>query len=203
MKDYSGFYYNIAGVYENLIYYISPMPEQKLYMIKKYNPIVSTTAIIKSIETGFNGYDYEVYGVNFLSFPFENPNDENELCALVEFLDFSNRQVFDGTIIVPETMPNHDEFVEYLKITTCKLPIVIDDRKKVVLFPEEHENKEISKPVQQQPVVEQPQVEQPKPVEQPRNFNEQLETPQMKAQADARTIASQIVQNNEQDINNQ
>ena len=59
MKDYSGFYYNVQGIYEDLIYYISPMPEQKLYMIKKYNPVVDTNKILKSIETGFNGYDYE------------------------------------------------------------------------------------------------------------------------------------------------
>ena len=191
MKNYSGFYYNVAGPFENVIYYVSPMPDQNLYMIKKYNPIVDTKAILKSIETGFNGYDYEVYKVNFLTFPFENPNDEEEICALVEFEDFSNRQVFDGSIIVPATMPNRDEFEEYLKFSTCNLPIVIDDRKKVVLFPEEH-HEEAPK-----------QVKQPRPVEPPKSFNEQLQTPQMKAQEDARTIASQIVQNNEQDINNQ
>lgn len=188
MKDYSGFYYNVAGIYQDLIYYISPMPEQKLYMIKKYNPIVSTNAILKTIETGFNGYDYEVYAVNLLTYTFENPNNEKELCCLCEYQDFSNRQIFDGIVIVPSTMPNHDEFVEYLKITTCRLPVVEDDRKPNPLFPTEPEQK--AAPKQAAPKHEVP-----------RNFNQQLETPQMKAQEGARTIASQIVQNNDQQNN--
>ena len=197
MKDYSGFYYNVQGIYEDLIYYISPMPEQKLYMIKKYNPVVDTNKILKSIETGFNGYDYEVYGTKLLTFPFENPNNQKELCVLCEYEDFSNRQEFDGVVIVPSTMPNHDEFVEYLKFMTCEFPIVIDDRKQVPLVFEDSASTQKVEVMSSTPKP----MEVAKPIEQPNTFSEQLETPQMKAQEGARTIASQIVQNNEQQNN--
>ena len=194
MKDYSGFYYNKFGTYQNIVYYISPVPEQKLYMIRKYTPIIDTKSVLKSIETGFNGYNYEVYAVDFLSFPFENPDDDDERCVIVNFTDFSNRQVFDGVIIAPKTMPNFDEFYEYLMKKTSHLPIVAND------VPEYKEEVEVNHQMpRQQPEpqkVAQPQVQQPQPV------NEQLITPQMKAQQDARSIASQIVQNNERDNNN-
>lgn len=194
MKDYSGFYYNKFGTYQNIVYYISPVPEQKLYMIRKYTPIIDTKSVLKSIETGFNGYNYEVYAVEFLSFPFENPDDDGERCVIVNFTDFSNRQVFDGVIIAPKSMPNYDEFYEYLMKKTSHLPIVAND------VPEYKEEVEVNHQMPRQQVepqkVVQPQVQQPQPV------NEQLITPQMKAQQDARSIASQIVQNNERDNNN-
>ena len=171
MKDYSGFYYNVQGIYEDLIYYISPMPEQKLYMIKKYNPVVDTNKILKSIETGFNGYDYEVYGTKLLTFPFDNPNNEKELCVLCEYEDFSNM--------------------------TCEFPIVIDDRKQVPLVFEDSSSTQKVEVMSSTPKP----MEEAKPMEQPKTFSEQLETPQMKAQEGARTIASQIVQNNEQQNN--
>ena len=72
MQDYSGFYFNVEGKYEDLVYYISPLPEQKLYMIRKMDRFVDTNKILKSIETGFNGYDYEVYGVDGISDYYSN-----------------------------------------------------------------------------------------------------------------------------------
>jgi hypothetical protein len=193
MKDYSGFYYNKRGTYENLVYYVSTLPEQKLYMIRKYTPIIDTKSVLRSIETGFNGYNYEIYAIEFLSFPFTNPNDSDEHCVIVNFTDFSNRQVFDGVIIVPSSMPNYDEFFEYL-MKQCKgLPLITEYVPEVKEEVEVNHQKPRQQPIQQQ--VVQPQVQQ-QPV------SEQLITPQMKAQQDARSIASQIVQNNERDNNN-
>ena len=179
MVDYSGFYYNVEGPYENMIYYISPVPEQKLYMIRKFNEMVNTRDILKSIETGFNGYDYEVYGIELLSMPIEVEEADEEWAVASTFTDFSNKQQFNGYILIPESMPMFDNFFKY---------ILTETKDKVALHHAEH----IKKQSKQQPRQHVQQVQQ---TAQP--------TPQYQAQQNARTIASQIVQNNDQNNNNQ
>ena len=222
IQDYSGFYYNVSGDYENIVYYIKPGEEQKLYMIRKYDEMIDTNAVLKSIESGFNGYNYEIYGITLLSKPFDNPEMDEEICVGCTFEDFSNRQEFDGIIIINESMPLYSRLYQYLLLMTADLPVIVETADpRNVLQP----SKPVQQPVQQQPVeqVEQPVQEpvQQQPIEQPqeevveeiieepapKNFNEQLKTPQQQAFEDSRTLAFQIVQANEenevQDNNNQ
>ena len=200
LQDYSGFYYNVSGEYENIVYYISPGEDQKLYMIRKYDSIMDTNAVLKSIETGFNGYNYEIYGVKLLSKPFVNPDIDDEQCVLVEFEDFSNKQVFDGCIIVPESMPMFMNLYKYLTIKAFDLPLMVHTGNPNNELPMDNEQpQQEGTPVQQEtsPVEEQEEVfeeiEEPKP----KTFNEQLMTPQQRAIEDSQTLAFQIVQNNE------
>ena len=149
IQDYSGFYYNVSGDYENIVYYIKPGEDQKLYMIRKYDEMIDTKAILKSIETGFNGYNYEVYGITLMSRPFDNPDMDEEICVPCIFEDFSNRQEFDGIIIVNESMPLYSRLYEYLLLKTADLPIVVevaDPKNKL------QPSKPKEQPVQQQPV---------------------------------------------------
>ena len=178
MQDYSGFYFNVEGKYEDLVYYISPLPEQKLYMIRKMDRFVDTNKILKSIETGFNGYDYEVYGVELCSFPLQVEGSDDEWASACNFEDFSNRQIFQGYVLIPESMPLFDSFFNYILQQTKELPSL--------RYPERK-----SKNRKTAPVVEK--------TKQPAQVNQ----PQMQAQQNARAIASQIIQNNNQNNNNQ
>ena len=185
MEDYSGFYFNVYGKYEDLVYYISPIPEQKLYMIRKYNEMVDTNKILKSIETGFNGYDYEVYSVQLCSFPLQIEATDDEWACAVMFTDFSNKQEFKGYILFTETMPLFDQFFKYILENTSELPSL--------KYPEFTPKQTQKKPV--------PKVE--PPVAHQQVARQTISQQQIQAQQNARVIASQIVQNNDQNNNNQ
>jgi len=221
IDDYSGFYYNKSGPYENIVYYISPMPEQQLYLIRKYNIMLNTNNVIKSIETGYNGYDYEIYKVDMKTRPVENPENDEETIVLVDFTDFSNQQVFEGVIIIEQEMPMYDRLYQYIYDLTRQMPILVESRdpKNKLLTPsdkvtqqsnkpkEEVTNQTVQTPVEaeKQPVNEAPVqeealedfIEEPMP----KTFDEQLKTPQQRAIEDSATLAFQIVKNNEEPNN--
>ena len=207
LDDYSGFYFNKTGQYQNVVYYISPQPEQDLYLIKKYNQMLNTEKVLKSIETGFNGYDYEIYKCDLLTKATENPENDDETIAMAIFTDFSNKQAFDGMFIIDNDMPMYDRLEEYLFYKTRDLPHLVEGRDpKNKLLSEEVNEKPAQ--VQQQPVQQPVQQVQEQPKEEeieeiieepaPKNFNEQLMTPQQRAIEDSQTLAFQIVQNNEE-----
>ena len=181
MQDYSCFYFNVEGKYEDLVYYVSPLPEQKLYMIRKMNRFVDTNKILKSIETGFNGYDYEVYGVELFSFPLNVEGTDDEWAAACKFEDFSNKQIFEGYILFPETMPLFDTFFAYIIGETKDLPSL--------RYPEHKRSNK-------RPIIQFNEVEPPKP-------KEPVDQSRMQAQQTARAMASHIVQNDERNDNNQ
>ena len=227
-EDYSGFYFNKQGLYENIVYYISPGQEQELYLIRKYGVMLNTNNVLKSIETGFNGYDYEIYKVILKTKAVDNPDNDDEVIAIVDFIDFSNRQQFEGVIIIDKDMPMYDRLDDYLFEHTRDLPLIVEGRdprnKLITDIVQQEQMAQEQKQAQEQKVVqevkEEPKAEEPKvqtkdedffkeidEKEEPKNFNEQLKTPQQRAIEDSQTLAFQIVKNNEeldnQETNNQ
>ncbi len=205
MDDYSGFYFNKQGIYENIVFYISPIPNQELYMIRKYSVMLNTNNVLKSIETGFNGYDYEIYKVIFKTQTTENPENDDEMLAIVDFIDFSNRQQFEGIIIIDKNMPMYERLDNYIFETTKELPFLTegrDPKNKVITEtppqPKSPAPKEEVKPV----VKEEPVFEEVHETPKPKSFAEQVQTPQQAAMQGAESLASQIVRNNNVDNNN-
>ena len=205
MEDYSGFYYNRDGIYQNLVFYISPMPEQELYMIRKTSLMLNTANVLKSIETGFNGYDYEIYKCKLTTKKMENPDNDDEIIALADFVDFSNKQEFSGMVLASKDMPMYEKFEDYLYEVTKDLPLLVEGRdpKNKLIMPADQQPAQaqpVQQPVQTQPVQQVEQVEEVLEEPAPKNFNEQLMTPQQRAIEDSQTLAFQIVQSNE-DLN--